>query len=164
MCWPAKGQVHAKKDQNWHMEILSSLARRLATPDRHNPTRSRTVCPRRPPVRSYRGGRIDWEGGEEMAVKPLQFVTRNKRGLLVQPAMKCKEKSISGIIYGIEYTRRRISSGCVYVYLLPSAHCLTRICLGARDQPSSCWGVGHSAASKSASCDSSARKRLDLQF
>jgi protein phosphatase len=42
-------------------------------------------------------------GGEGMVVKPLQFVTRNRRGL-VQPAVKCRGKEYLRIIYGPEYT------------------------------------------------------------
>jgi len=42
-------------------------------------------------------------GGEGMVVKPLQFVSRNKRGL-VQPAVKCRGKEYLRIIYGPEYT------------------------------------------------------------
>jgi protein phosphatase len=42
-------------------------------------------------------------GGEGMVVKPLQFVARNKRGL-VQPAVKCRGTEYLRIIYGPEYT------------------------------------------------------------
>ena len=38
-----------------------------------------------------------------MVVKPLQFVTRNRRGL-VQPAVKCRGGDYLRIIYGPEYT------------------------------------------------------------
>jgi len=42
-------------------------------------------------------------GGEGMVVKPLQFVTRNRRGL-VQPAIKSRGREYLRIIYGPEYT------------------------------------------------------------
>ena len=42
-------------------------------------------------------------GGEGMVVKPLQFVAKNKRGL-IQPAVKCRGKEYLRIIYGPEYT------------------------------------------------------------
>jgi len=42
-------------------------------------------------------------GGEGMVVKPLQFVARNKRGL-IQPAVKCRGTEYLRIIYGPEYT------------------------------------------------------------
>jgi len=52
---------------------------------------------------------IDWweeltaSGGEGMVAKPIQFVTKNKRGL-VQPAVKCRGREYLRIIYGAEYT------------------------------------------------------------
>jgi protein phosphatase len=52
---------------------------------------------------------IDWweeltaSGGEGMVVKPFQFVTKNRRGL-VQPAVKCRGREYLRIIYGPEYT------------------------------------------------------------
>ena len=42
-------------------------------------------------------------GGEGMVVKPLEFVARNRRGL-VQPAVKCRGREYLRIIYGPEYT------------------------------------------------------------
>jgi hypothetical protein len=41
-------------------------------------------------------------GGEGMVVKPLDFVTRNSKGL-VQPAIKCRGREYLRIIYGPEY-------------------------------------------------------------
>ena len=38
-----------------------------------------------------------------MVVKPLQFVTKSRRGL-VQPAVKCRGREYLRIIYGPEYT------------------------------------------------------------
>jgi len=38
-----------------------------------------------------------------MVVKPLEFVARNRRGL-VQPAVKCRGREYLRIIYGPEYT------------------------------------------------------------
>ena len=42
-------------------------------------------------------------GGEGMVVKPLDFITKNRRGL-VQPAVKCRGREYLRIIYGPEYT------------------------------------------------------------
>jgi len=44
------------------------------------------------------------QGGEGMVVKPLDWVTRGRRGL-VQPAVKCRGREYLRIIYGPEYTR-----------------------------------------------------------
>jgi len=42
-------------------------------------------------------------GGEGMVVKPLEFIAKNRRGL-VQPAVKCRGREYLRIIYGPEYT------------------------------------------------------------
>jgi protein phosphatase len=42
-------------------------------------------------------------GGEGMVVKPLDFVTKGRRGI-VQPAIKCRGKEYLRIIYGPEHT------------------------------------------------------------
>jgi protein phosphatase len=42
-------------------------------------------------------------GGEGMVVKPLDFVTRGRRGI-VQPAVKCRGPEYLRIIYGPDYT------------------------------------------------------------
>jgi protein phosphatase len=42
-------------------------------------------------------------GGEGMVVKPLEFVAKNRRGL-IQPAVKCRGREYLRIIYGAEYT------------------------------------------------------------
>jgi protein phosphatase len=53
---------------------------------------------------------IDWwtgltsQGGEGMVVKPFDFIARNAKGRLVQPALKCRGREYLRIIYGAEYT------------------------------------------------------------
>jgi protein phosphatase len=56
---------------------------------------------------SLAGGVRWWEeltgrGGEGMVVKPLEFVTKGRKGL-AQPAVKCRGKEYLRIIYGPEY-------------------------------------------------------------
>jgi protein phosphatase len=52
---------------------------------------------------------VDWwtqltdAGGEGMVVKPLDWITRGRKGL-VQPALKCRGREYLRIIYGPEYT------------------------------------------------------------
>lgn len=43
-------------------------------------------------------------GGEGMVVKPLDFVTRDARGEVLQPAVKCRGREYLRIIYGPEYS------------------------------------------------------------
>ena len=42
-------------------------------------------------------------GGEGMVVKPLDWISRGRKGL-VQPALKCRGREYLRIIYGPEYT------------------------------------------------------------
>ena len=46
---------------------------------------------------------VRYRGGEGMVVKPLEFITRGKQGL-VQPAVKCRGREYLRIIYGPDYT------------------------------------------------------------
>src|SRR5204862_6157390 len=48
-------------------------------------------------------GELTGPGGEGMVVKPLEFIAKNRRGL-VQPAVKCRGREYLRIIYGPEYT------------------------------------------------------------
>jgi protein phosphatase len=96
--------VHADKDHVWHMTTLARLCAAdagllLATPYR---------VVNLSDDRSLEEGIAWWEeltasGGEGMVVKPLQFVTKSRRGL-VQPAVKCRGREYLRIIYGPEYT------------------------------------------------------------
>jgi hypothetical protein len=100
-----EGAVHADKTHVWHMEALVELCRSdsgllLATPFR--------VVPLSDPHAVDEATRW-WEaetsaGGEGMVVKPLDFVSFGKRGLL-QPAVKCRGPEYLHIIYGPEYSR-----------------------------------------------------------
>jgi protein phosphatase len=100
----SEGAVHADKDHVWHMTTLARLCASnpgllLATPYKVVDVSDEA---------NLREGICWWEeltaaGGEGMVVKPLQFVTRSRRGL-VQPAVKCRGREYLRIIYGPEYT------------------------------------------------------------
>ena len=100
----SEGVVHSDKDHVWHMTALARLcisdpAFLLATPYKVVDMGDEA---------SQREGINWWEeltatGGEGMVVKPLQFVTKSRRGL-VQPAVKCRGREYLHIIYGPEYT------------------------------------------------------------
>jgi protein phosphatase len=100
----SEGVVHSDKDHVWHMTTLARLcgsdsALLLATLYKVVDVNDEA---------SLKEG-IDWweeltaSGGEGMVVKPLQFVTKGRRGL-VQPAVKCRGREYLRIIYGPEYT------------------------------------------------------------
>jgi protein phosphatase len=96
-----EGKVHADKPNDWHMQTLARLAGGIliATPFRMiDVTNSESEAE----------GIRWWEeltarGGEGMVVKPLEFIAKNRRGL-VQPAVKCRGREYLRIIYGPEYT------------------------------------------------------------
>jgi protein phosphatase len=99
-----EGRLNADMDHVWHMQMSARFAGAdgellLATP-------YRVVKVNEPG--SVAHAVAWWEeliaaGGEGMVVKPLQFVAKNRRGLL-QPAVKCRGKEYLRIIYGPEYT------------------------------------------------------------
>src|SRR5581483_6820792 len=99
-----EGLVHNDKDHVWHMTTLARLC--AADPDLLLATPYKIVD--LGADNSEQEGISWWEeltaaGGEGMVVKPLQFVARNRRGL-VQPAVKCRGREYLRIIYGPEYT------------------------------------------------------------
>jgi protein phosphatase len=100
----SQGAVHTAKDHIWHMEALAPICQAdpkllLATPfqviDLTN-------------ADEHAKGIQWWEeltarGGEGMVVKPLEFVTKGRKGL-AQPAVKVRGREYLRIIYGPEYT------------------------------------------------------------
>jgi protein phosphatase len=95
------GRVHADKPHDWHMQTLARLAGGIivATPFHVIDVTS---------PESEAKGVAWWEeltasGGEGMVVKPLEFIAKNRRGL-IQPAVKCRGREYLRIIYGPEYT------------------------------------------------------------
>jgi protein phosphatase len=99
----SEGAVHADKAHNWHMELLARLCAAdspllLATPSR--------LVDVNDPV-SYEAA-TDWwveltsAGNEGMVVKPLDFISKGRRGI-AQPAVKCRGPEYLRIIYGPEY-------------------------------------------------------------
>jgi len=99
----SEGQVHADRDHVWHMETLARVCAAddellLATPFRVVDLSAET---------SEADATAWWQeltdaGGEGMVVKPFDFVTKGRRGL-VQPALKCRGPEYLRIIYGPEY-------------------------------------------------------------
>ena len=100
----SEGQAYFGKTHAWHMETLHRLVAvdsnwLVATPyrvvDVNNDDQVKSA--------------VDWwtafteGGGEGMVVKPLDFVSRGKRGVL-QPAIKCRGREYLRIIYGLDYT------------------------------------------------------------
>ena len=100
----SEGAVHSTKDHVWHMQTLAGICAAdrellLATPFQAVDLTDRA---------DQQKGIRWWEeltaaGGEGMVVKPLEFVTKGRKGL-VQPAVKVRGREYLRIIYGPEYT------------------------------------------------------------
>jgi protein phosphatase len=100
----SEGVVHSAKDHVWHMQTLARICE--ADPDLLRATPSQVVDLTNSVDRER--GTQWWEeltagGGEGMVVKPFEFVTTGRKGL-VQPAVKVRGRQYLRIIYGPEYT------------------------------------------------------------
>lgn len=118
-CWPVRslddfklapfhllaseGKVHADKRHTWHMETISKMCEAdepvlLATPfqivDLNNPSSCDAAVAWWTDLTSA--------GREGMVVKPLDFISKGRRGF-AQPALKCRGPEYLRIIYGPEY-------------------------------------------------------------
>jgi len=96
--------VHTAHDHVWHMETLARICD--ADPDLLLATPFRVVD--LTDKADQEKGIHWWEeltarGGEGMVVKPLEFVTKGRKGL-AQPAIKVRGREYLRIIYGPEYT------------------------------------------------------------
>jgi protein phosphatase len=99
----SEGAVHTDKRHTWHMEMLARLCTAderllLATPFQIVDLNDSASC----------DAAVSWwteltsAGREGMVVKPLDFITKGRRGF-VQPAIKCRGPEYLRIIYGPEY-------------------------------------------------------------
>jgi len=100
----SEGAVHADKQHTWHMEVLSKLCAADSTTMLHA-TPYRVVDVNDPA--SYEAATAWWvemtsAGGEGMVVKPLDYISKGRRGT-TQPAIKCRGPEYLRIIYGPEY-------------------------------------------------------------
>ena len=101
----AEGRTFFNQTHLWHMEQLSALQQ--ADPEWIKATPFRVVNLQ--DDASVQDAIQWWEtltasGGEGMVVKPLDFVARNRKGEVIQPAVKCRGREYLRIIYGPEYT------------------------------------------------------------
>ncbi len=99
-----EGAVHTDKDHVWHMENIREIC--AGDPQLFTATPWRVVDLAN---EQEREAAIQWwtelteKGGEGMVIKPLEYITRGRKGL-VQPAVKCRGREYLRIIYGPEYT------------------------------------------------------------
>jgi protein phosphatase len=99
----SEGKVHTDRPHTWHMETLAKLGAAdpqllLATPFQQVDLNDTSSC----------NAAIAWwteltsSGNEGMVVKPLDFISKGRRGF-AQPAIKCRGPEYLRIIYGPEY-------------------------------------------------------------
>jgi protein phosphatase len=98
-----EGRTRFDRDHVWHMETTAKLAEHdaivVATPFRVvalDDTSAREQA-------ALWWHEMTEAGGEGMVVKPHEWLTYGKRGL-VQPALKCRGREYLRLIYGPEYT------------------------------------------------------------
>jgi protein phosphatase len=99
----SEGKVHTDKPHTWHMETLARLGAAdpeilLATPFRQVDLNDPTSCD----AATSWWTELTSAGNEGMVVKPLDFISKGRRGY-AQPAVKCRGPEYLRIIYGPEY-------------------------------------------------------------
>ena len=99
----SEGKVHADKPHTWHMETLARLCAAddrllLATPFREVDLNDTSGCE----AATQWWTELTTSGNEGMVVKPLEFISKGRRGY-TQPAIKCRGPEYLRIIYGPEY-------------------------------------------------------------
>ena len=97
--------VHTDKDHLWHMTQAHKLAAAdaaLVIATAHRQVNLDDAAQLADAIAWWE--ELTSAGGEGMVVKPLEFLSRGKRGLL-QPAIKCRGREYLRIIYGPDYDR-----------------------------------------------------------
>jgi protein phosphatase len=98
-----EGQVHVDKSHVWHMENIKEVC--LADEQIFRSTPYKIVnTESEASIEAVTNWWLDLteKGGEGMVVKPYDFISYGKKGLL-QPAVKCRGSEYLRIIYGAEY-------------------------------------------------------------
>jgi protein phosphatase len=97
--------AHTERDHEWHMTTLARLVEAGGLPLFATPWRIVDVTdPAAEADATAWWTDLTGRGGEGMVVKPLDFIVRDTRGRLVQPALKVRGREYLRIIYGPEYT------------------------------------------------------------
>lgn len=99
-----EGKAHTDRNHRWHMEELAAISE--ADPEMLTATAFREI--ELADEQSVAQGVEWWQeltdaGGEGIVVKPIEFLARDKRGL-IQPALKVRGREYLRIVYGPEYT------------------------------------------------------------
>ncbi len=99
-----EGCVHVQKNHEWHMQTLAGICSHDSQVLMATPYRIVDVTdPKQVEEATAWWTELTDKGGEGMVVKPLDFITKGKKGLL-QPAVKCRGREYLRIIYSPDYT------------------------------------------------------------
>ena len=100
-----EGNMYFNKNHLWHMEMLQELCRTVEDDILYLTTYGSVSLTDKNSVNSAieKWEELTANGGEGFVVKPLDFITHGKKGI-VQPAVKCRGREYLRIIYGPEYT------------------------------------------------------------
>ncbi len=103
-----EGKVYFDKDHLWHMEMLQELCGAVEDDILYSTTYGSVTLSDESSVNTAieKWVELTKKGGEGFVVKPLNFITQGKKGI-VQPAVKCRGREYLRIIYGPEYTMPR---------------------------------------------------------
>lgn len=99
----SEGKVHTDKPHTWHIETLARICAAdpeilLATPFQKVDLNDPASCE----AATSWWTELTSAGNEGMVVKPLDFISKGRRGY-AQPAVKCRGPEYLRIIYGPEY-------------------------------------------------------------
>jgi protein phosphatase len=99
-----EGRAHVQQNHEWHMQTLARICAQDPLVLLTTPYRIVDVTdPDQVEQATNWWLELTERGGEGMVVKPLDFVSKGKKGLL-QPAVKCRGREYLRIIYGPDYT------------------------------------------------------------
>ena len=100
-----EGKVYFDKDHLWHIKMLKKLCQStdddLLFTTSYDTVDITDTASETEAIQQWE--KLTESGGEGIVIKPYDFVTKGKRGI-VQPAVKCRGREYLRIIYGPEYT------------------------------------------------------------
>ncbi len=99
-----EGKVHSDKNHQWHMQQIAQICdcdRNLLLATEYRLVDLNDAASQSEGIQWWQ--ELTAKGGEGMVVKPLEFISETKKGL-IQPAVKCRGQEYLRIIYGAEYS------------------------------------------------------------
>ncbi len=99
-----EGEVHLDKNHEWHMKTIQKICEADPLFMKATPCKLINLNDELQIEQAIKWWlELTEKGGEGMVVKPYNFISHGKKGL-IQPAVKCRGKEYLRIIYGPEYS------------------------------------------------------------